>query len=126
MNGEVQVNLKWKFWRDSHESGSLESQYSELWAEFGGSLARLVQSYEALPQAQEDLLQEIRLAIWMALPKFRGDSSLKTFVFRIAHNRSLTHVWHRRQASIVEPLDGVEIKDRWHKFSSMQIRFATF
>jgi RNA polymerase sigma-70 factor (ECF subfamily) len=40
----------------------------------------------------EDLVQDIYLSIWRALPKFRGESSLRTFVARISSNRSMTHV----------------------------------
>ena len=80
----------------------LEREYDQLWSDFGPSLARLASSYESEAHAREDLLQEIRLAIWVALPRFRGDSSLRTFVFRIAHNRALTHVWRRKRAGIVE------------------------
>jgi len=47
-------------------------------------------------------LQEIRLAIWSALPNFRGECSLRTFVFRVAHNRALTHVWQRKRAGQVD------------------------
>lgn len=79
-----------------------ERIYDQVWGEFGASLGRLAFSYESEVQAREDLLQEIRLAIWMALPRFRGDSSLRTFVFRIAHNRALTHVWRRKRAGISE------------------------
>ena len=50
----------------------LAKQYEALWREFGPSLQRLVFSYEFLPQAREDLLQEILLALWIALPRFRG------------------------------------------------------
>lgn len=74
----------------------LERQYEDIWKEFGDSLARLAASYEALPHAREDLLQEIRLALWKALPGFRGECSMRTFVYRIAHNRALSHVWRRR------------------------------
>lgn len=80
----------------------LERVYYQVWTDFGASLGRLASSYESEVQAREDLLQEIRLAIWMALPRFRGDSSLRTFVFRIAHNRALTHVWRRKRAGISE------------------------
>jgi RNA polymerase sigma factor (sigma-70 family) len=80
----------------------LEREYDQLWTNLGPSLTRLASSYESGLQAREDLLQEIRLAIWVALPRFRGDSSLRTFVFRIAHNRALTHVWRRKRAGIVE------------------------
>jgi len=64
---------------------------------FGASISRVAGAYESRPELREDLLQEIRLAIWIALPKFRGDSSLRTFVFRIAHNRALTHIWRRKR-----------------------------
>jgi len=41
------------------------------------------------------LMQEILLAVWRALPRFRGQSSERTFVFRIAHNRGCTFVARR-------------------------------
>jgi RNA polymerase sigma-70 factor (ECF subfamily) len=75
---------------------SVERQYEDLLNEYGPALSRLAVCYESLPQAREDLLQEIRLALWAALPKFRGECSWRTFVYRIAHNRSLTHIWRRR------------------------------
>jgi DNA-directed RNA polymerase specialized sigma24 family protein len=54
----------------------LERAYEQLWVEHGASLARLAWSYERDPQAQEDLLQEIRLAIWTALPDPRSSPEL--------------------------------------------------
>src|ERR1700746_344192 len=80
----------------------LEREHEQLWRDHGASLRRLVSSYEPDAHAREDLLQEIRLAIWMALPRFRGESSLRTFLFRIAHNRALTHVWRRKRSSSSE------------------------
>jgi len=80
----------------------LEREYEELWSNFGPSLARLASSYESETHAREDLLQEIRLAIWVALPRFRKESSLRTFVYRVAHNRALTHVWRRKRAGVSE------------------------
>jgi RNA polymerase sigma-70 factor (ECF subfamily) len=38
----------------------------------------------------------IALAIWRALPSFRGECSERTFVFRVAHNRGLSHISRRR------------------------------
>lgn len=53
---------------------------------------RLVRSVERNEAAQDDLFQDIALALWRALPKFRGEASLRTFVLRIAHNRAASHV----------------------------------
>ncbi|HEY6249295.1 MAG TPA: RNA polymerase sigma factor [Candidatus Angelobacter sp.] len=85
----------------------LERQYEELWRDHGPGLSRLAALYESSLQAREDLLQDIRLAIWRALPNFRGECSVRTFVYRISHNRSLTHVWRRRTAlpQTEEPYD---------------------
>jgi RNA polymerase sigma-70 factor (ECF subfamily) len=88
----------------------LERQYAILWDEYGAGLMRLASSYEGRPQAREDLLQDIRLAIWMALPKFRSESSLRTFVFRIAHNRALAHAWKRKDFHT--NLDDLDIPDQ--------------
>jgi RNA polymerase sigma factor (sigma-70 family) len=74
----------------------LERSYESVLREYGPSLGRLAASYEAAPDRREDLLQEIRLALWKALPRFRGECSLRTFVYRVAHNRALTHAWQRR------------------------------
>ena len=87
----------------------LEREYEQLWRDHGASLGRLASSYELDAHAREDLLQEIRLAIWVALPRFRRESSLKTFLFRIAHNRALTHVWRKKRS--MPPEESQEIVD---------------
>lgn len=52
---------------------------------------------------QDDLLQEIWLALWRSLPRHRGECSQRTFVYRVAHNRALTfRSRHRRSQG--EPL----------------------
>jgi len=55
-------------------------------------LSRIVSSYEADPALQQELLQDVALAIWQALPKFRGTGSLKGYVAKVAQNRCITHV----------------------------------
>ena len=41
---------------------------------------------------REDLTQEILIAIHRALPSLANPDSLAPFIFRIAHNRGVTHV----------------------------------
>ncbi|MBV8844591.1 MAG: sigma-70 family RNA polymerase sigma factor [Bryobacterales bacterium] len=55
-------------------------------------IKRIALSHESNPHLVEELVQEIYLAIWKALPTFRGEASLRTFVARIATNRSVTHL----------------------------------
>ena len=74
-----------------------ETRLREVLREFGPMLSRVAMSYEADPTLREDLLQEITFSIWKALPSFRGDASLKTFVARVAHNRAVDHVMQRQR-----------------------------
>lgn len=80
-----------------------DSWCTRLMREHDAAVRRLAASMERDPARRQDLLQEIWLAVWQALPRFRGDCSERTFVFRIAHNRAVSHVlhWQRRRT---EPL----------------------
>lgn len=88
---------------DSHEA-----RFTRLLGEFGPSLDRLAAAYEAEPAERDDLLQDISFALWRALPSFRGECSERTFVYRIAHNRGLTHR-ARRRLRVTEPLERAEV-----------------
>jgi RNA polymerase sigma-70 factor (ECF subfamily) len=77
-----------------------DDEYARVLEEHGRAIRRLAITYERDPVRREDLEQDIWIAIWQALPAFRGDCSLRTFVFRIAHNRAVSHIQsHRRHSS---------------------------
>jgi len=63
-----------------------------LIAEHQPMVARICASYERDRDLARELAQEVWFAVWRALPSFRGDSSLKTFVARIAQFRAISHV----------------------------------
>jgi RNA polymerase sigma factor (sigma-70 family) len=69
-----------------------EQTFEQIAREQGAMIKRIAWSYEADANLVEELVQEIHLAIWRAIPSFRGGSSLRTFVARIATNRALSHV----------------------------------
>ena len=82
---------------DSSEvARALEEKYDAILREHGPALRRVAAIYEADPVRREDLFQDVCLALWQALPRFRGDCSERTFAFRIAHNRGLSHGWKSR------------------------------
>lgn len=70
--------------------------FQRLVQTYGAPLQRLAAAYERDEDQREDLLQDILFALWKALPSFRGECSERTFVYRVAHNRALTH---QRRAS---------------------------
>jgi RNA polymerase sigma factor (sigma-70 family) len=68
--------------------------FNQIARDNGAMIRRIAASYEADANLAEELVQEIYFALWRALPGFRGASSLRTFVARIATNRAITHVAH--------------------------------
>ncbi len=68
------------------------------------SLFKVAITYEADPALQQDLLQDMFLAIWQALPAFKAQSSLHTFIYRVAYNKALSHVAKQSRKHPVEDL----------------------
>jgi RNA polymerase sigma-70 factor (ECF subfamily) len=94
----------------SESRRALEEQFDRILREHGPAISRLAVGYEAVANTREELVQDIALAIWQALPHFRGECSERTFVFRIAHNRGLSHAWKRRP--VHQPLDEIAESDQ--------------
>lgn len=61
-------------------------------------IRRLVISHEDA----DDILQNVFIKLWKGLPGFRGDSSLYTWLYRIATNESLTHLQRKKKQSFFE------------------------
>jgi RNA polymerase sigma factor (sigma-70 family) len=71
---------------------SAEAAFRALVARYAPALGRLAKHYEAAPEARRDLEQEILVALWRAHGSFRGESSERTWVYRIAHNVAASYV----------------------------------
>lgn len=92
---------------------SSDESFERVVREYGPALRRIARAWERDRPAQEDLLQEILLALWRALPRFRGEASERTFVFRVALNRAMTHRFKR--APRIEPIEAAsQIEDTRH------------
>jgi RNA polymerase sigma-70 factor (ECF subfamily) len=82
-----------------------DENFDRILREYGPALSRLAASYEPVISQRDDLLQEIALAIWRALPRFRGECSERTYIYRIAHNQGLSHAW--RRLPLQQPLNEI-------------------
>ncbi len=88
----------------------LQRDFDRILAADGPAIMRLAASYTNARSDRDDLVQEIALALWQALPRFRGECSERTFLFRIAHNRGIAWLarMRSRRAESGEP---VEVSD---------------
>ena len=67
---------------------SFENLYNSYWAK----VFRLCMGYVNDHGAAQDLAQETFITVWQQLSKFRGDSNIGTWIFRIASNICLRHL----------------------------------
>lgn len=84
----------------------LQARFRKLVESYAAPVRRLCLVYAQNASDRDDLFQEILLAVWRALPSFRGDASERTWLYRIAHNVALTfQTKSRRTKSREESLD---------------------
>jgi RNA polymerase sigma-70 factor (ECF subfamily) len=74
-----------------------DEQYRQAAANYGPALERLARAYEANPDSRRDLLQEIHLALWRSFEGWNGRCSLRTWVYRVAHNAATSYVIRQRR-----------------------------
>ncbi len=53
------------------------------------------------PDETKDVLQEVFLKAWTGLDKFRADAQLYSWLYRIAHNESISHLKRMRRGLFV-------------------------
>ena len=98
------------------ERPSRQELYDDVVATHGAALVRLARSYEDDPDRRQDLLQEIHFAVWRSFEGFDGRCSLRTWVYRVAHNVATSHVLrdrrHRSRTLVsLEALDAIAQND---------------
>jgi RNA polymerase sigma-70 factor (ECF subfamily) len=71
--------------------------YEQIAETFGSPLDRLARAYELDTDARRDLLQDIHLQLWRSFAYFDQRCSLRTWVYRVAHNVATRHVMRQRR-----------------------------
>lgn len=92
----------------SAQPSAQDAQYRQADAAYGRDIARFVAGYERDPSKRHDLLQEIHLALWRSMAGFKGQCSLRTWVYRVAHNVGASHVQRSVRA---RDRDGATLED---------------
>ena len=69
--------------------------FDEWLEEHKGLFFKVVRAYAFTPQDQDDLFQEIAIQVWDSVPNFRGESSVGTWIYRVALYTAMS--WARRE-----------------------------
>jgi RNA polymerase sigma-70 factor (ECF subfamily) len=71
---------------------SQDDAYLDAIARHGRDIARFVAGYERDVAKRQELLQEVHVALWQSFAGFRTQCSLRTWVYRVAHNIGASHI----------------------------------
>lgn len=95
--------------------------FRELIDSYGALFSRVAASYERNPALRQELLQEILLAVWQAMSGFKGNSSEKTYVLKVAHNTGVSHVARQvRQLALTDMQEEPEDEASPHPEAQLQ------
>lgn len=73
-------------------SGEREKAFNAIVDAYSERLYWHIRRFLCSHEDTNDLLQEVFIKIWAALPSFRGDAQLFTWIYRIATNEVLNHL----------------------------------
>ena len=83
-----------------HE-GELELAFNCIVERYSERLYWHVRRFLCSHEDTDDLLQDIFIKIWSALPSFRGESQIYTWLYRIATNMVLNHLRKIRRENAI-------------------------
>ena len=89
---------------DRHRYGD-ESAFTELYDRFSPMVYNLCLRLSGDPARAQDLSQEVFLRVFKGLPRYRGSSSLKTWIYRITVNHCRGRLGRRTLATVDVPAD---------------------
>jgi len=82
--------------------------FEELYQLVRPRLARFVLNMTRRPELAEDIINETMLAAWRALPDFKGESKVSTWIFAIAYRTAVRAAKRIDSAVSMEDRDEVE------------------
>ena len=77
-------------------------EFDQIYKSYWDKVFRLCMGYFNDYSLAQDLAQDIFVRVWQYLPDFKGDSSVGTWIFRIATNVCLRHTERRKSVSRTE------------------------
>ena len=95
-----------------------EHAYRELIDNYREPVLRLCRGFTGSGDDAEDLAQDIFLEVFRSIRRFRGQSSLSTWIYRIAVNKSLNFIRYRKKRDYDEYNQAADIEDRDNEESS--------
>ena len=95
-----------------YNSGQRELAFNQIVKNYSERLYLHIRRFVYCHDDANDLIQEVFIKIWAALPSFRGDAQLFTWIYRIGTNEALNFLRKQKLRTIfsLDSVDSVLIK----------------
>ena len=80
----------------------MELEFAQTVREHKGTIYTVCYMFSNNPDEVADLFQEILINLWKGFPKFRGESNVRTWIYRISLNTCISS--ERKKSRMVETL----------------------
>lgn len=84
------------------QNGMYEQAFNGIVESYSERLYWHVRRFICSHEDSSDKMQDIFIKVWKALPDFRGDSSLYTWLYRVATNEVLNHLKKKTINAVLE------------------------
>ena len=107
-----------------------ETEFRQMVCQYSEPLYWHIRALVGSHEDTDDILQEVFVKVWKALPGFRGDSSIQTWLWRIATNEALSILRKQKVraalsfSSIDAEAERVLDSDPWFDGDAAQRRLA--
>lgn len=89
---------------------ALETRFTQMIKENEGIIFKVSTVYTHTLEDQQDLYQEIVIQLWKAFEKFRRESRISTWIYRIALNTAITRMRKEKRRKEYIPIDQVVLQ----------------
>lgn len=108
--------------------------FDKLMREYSGELHHFILRMVSNAEDAQDILQDTFVRVWEKSHQFKGNSSVKTWIFRIAINLSYTHLKKRKRwgysvldeiKTLVSGSDPVKETEKLHDLTLLEKSLST-
>jgi RNA polymerase sigma factor (sigma-70 family) len=89
----------------------MRKEFVDILNNHRGLIYKVCHLYCDDPEDRKDLFQEIVLQVWKSLGSFRQESTIGTWMYRIALNTAITHFRKEKRLGGKVSLNGIDIPD---------------
>ncbi len=107
LSADIIMHFAAEIIRQENARPDAEARFMQIVSAHSGIINRICYSYACNPDDFNDLRQDVLITLWRGLDSFRGDSSVITWIYRVALNTCVSAARRNSSRRDTYPLAGI-------------------